>query len=33
MIDNEIVILGENVMMRPKQILRFYLIIHFHEQC
>ncbi len=31
--DNEIVIIGENMMIRPKTILNFFLRNHFHEQC
>jgi hypothetical protein len=33
MIDNEVVIVRENMMMKPKQFLNFYLRIHFDEQC
>jgi hypothetical protein len=31
--DNEIMIVGENMMMGPKWFLNFCLRNHFHEQC
>jgi hypothetical protein len=30
---NEIVIVGENMMMRPKWFLKICLRNHYHEQC